>query len=41
LNCDVIIEIPKNICDFYDFHKGKELIAYGKLQATEKLKLLS
>ncbi len=38
---DLIIEIPKNICDFYDFHKAKELIAYGKKEAEENLKRLS
>ena len=38
---DLIIEIPKNICDFYDFHKAKELIAYGKNKAEENLKYLS
>ncbi len=38
---DLIIEVPKNICDFYDFHKGRELIAYGREQAEKKLNQLS
>ncbi len=38
---DLIIKIPKNICDFYDFHKAKELIDYGKSKAEENLKLLA
>ncbi len=38
---DLIIEVPKNICDFYDFHKAKELITYGKKQAKKRLKTLS
>ncbi len=37
---DLIIKIPKNICDFYDFHKAKELIAYGKNEAEKSLKKL-
>lgn len=27
---DIMIDIPIDICDFYDFHKAKELIFYGK-----------
>ncbi len=38
---DLIIKIPKNICDFYDFHKAEELIAYGKKEAIVALKQLS
>ena len=38
---DLIIEVPKNICDFYDFHKGAELIAYGKMQTEKELAKLS
>ena len=38
---DLVISIPKNICDFYDFHKAEELIAFGKKRATERLKQLA
>ena len=38
---DLVIPIPKNICDFYDFHKGEALIAFGKKRAIEQLKLLA
>jgi NTE family protein len=38
---DLIIEVPKNICDFYDFHKAKELIHYGKTKTLIKLSQLS
>jgi len=38
---DLIIEIPKNICDFYDFHKAKELIDFGKKEAIATLKQLT
>ncbi len=34
---DLIIDIPKNICDFYDFDEAKELIAFGKDQAQKKI----
>jgi NTE family protein len=33
---DLIIDIPKNICDFYDFDEAKEMIEYGK-KITETL----
>ncbi len=38
---DLIIEIPKNACDFYDFHKADLLIKYGKDEAFKALKSLS
>jgi NTE family protein len=38
---DLIIEVPKNICDFYDFHKAKELIDYGKTKTLKQLSQLS
>ena len=38
---DLIIEVPKNICDFYDFHKAEELIGYGKTEAEKMLRTLS
>lgn len=34
---DLIIEIPKNICDFYDFDEAKEIIEYGREYAQRKL----
>lgn len=34
---DIMIEIPSDICDFYDFHKANELIEYGQLMAKESL----
>jgi len=38
---DLVIEIPKNICDFYDFHKSEMLIAFGKKRALEVLEKIS
>lgn len=34
---DLIIDIAKDICDFYDFDEAKELIAYGREAAEKKL----
>lgn len=34
---DLIIEIPKNICDFYDFDEAKEVIEIGREIAQKKL----
>lgn len=34
---DLIIEIPKNICDFYDFDEAKEVIELGRKIAQKKL----
>ena len=34
---DIMIEIPSDICDFYDFHKANELIEYGKIITKEVL----
>jgi len=34
---DVVIEIPGNCCDFYDFHKAYEMIEIGKKVAKETL----
>jgi NTE family protein len=38
---DLVIQIPKNICDFYDFHKSEMLISFGKERALKALKSLS
>jgi NTE family protein len=35
---DIMIEIPSDICDFYDFHKAQELITYGKELTKDILK---
>ena len=37
---DVVIEIPGNCCDFYDFHKAYEMIEIGKKIAKETLENL-
>lgn len=34
---DLIINIPKNICDFYDFDEAKEVIEIGREIAQKKL----
>ncbi len=34
---DIMINISNEICDFYDFHKAKELIAYGEAVAKDTL----
>ncbi len=35
---DLIIDIPINVADFYDFHRAKEIIEFGKRRAVETLK---
>ncbi len=35
---DVIIDIPINIADFYDFHRAKALIEFGRERAYETMK---
>jgi len=34
---DLIIDIPKNICDFYDFDEAKEIIEYGRDIAKKRV----
>ncbi len=34
---DLIIDIPGNACEVYDFHRAKEMIAYGKRLANTAL----
>jgi NTE family protein len=34
---DLIIDIPGNTCEVYDFHRAKEMIAYGKRAAAAVL----
>jgi NTE family protein len=36
---DIMINISNKACDFYDFHKAKELISYGKAVTQDTLKL--
>ena len=31
---DLVIEVPRNACSFYEFHRAKELIKIGR-QRTE------
>ena len=43
---DIIINIPKNLCGFYEFHKAAKIIDYGydiakkELREYEKLAML-
>lgn len=34
---DIVIEIPRNICSKFDFHRAEELIDFGYNRANEKL----
>lgn len=34
---DVTIEIPRNVCTFYEFHRARELIEIGRQRAEESL----
>ncbi|MBL0721447.1 MAG: patatin-like phospholipase family protein [Sulfurovum sp.] len=34
---DIMINISTDVCDFYDFHKSKELITYGERIAKDSL----
>jgi NTE family protein len=34
---DLLIQIPKEVCDTYDFHKAAEVIKYGRLAARRAL----
>jgi NTE family protein len=33
----VVVRIPRNLCAFFDFHRAKELIAYGYQRAEQAL----
>ena len=35
---DILMEVPKNLCGFYEFHRAEEIIAYGRQIATEALR---
>ena len=34
---DVLIEIPGNLCNTFEFHRGKELIEFGRIQTQKVL----
>ncbi len=34
---DIIINVPSNSCEFYEFHRAKEMIALGKSATREEL----
>lgn len=34
---DILIEIPRNACNFYEFHRARELIEIGRLQTVAAL----
>ncbi len=34
---DILIDIPKDVCNTYDFHKASEVIRVGRVLAREKL----
>lgn len=35
---DIIIDIPRNVCSFYEFHRAEELIEIGRHRASQALK---
>lgn len=37
---DVLISLPRNLCSTFEFHRSKELIAYGREKACEVLDIL-
>ena len=34
---DIVIEIPRNVCNFYEFHRANELIEIGRQRADAAL----
>jgi NTE family protein len=34
---DALVVIPVNVCSFYEFYRGKEMIDYGYQMACEQL----
>ena len=34
---DVLIEVPKRLCRFFEFHKAPELIELGRMVASDTL----
>lgn len=37
---DAVVEIPRNLCGFFEFDRARELIAFGEAQAGQQLALL-
>ncbi|MFW1676292.1 patatin-like phospholipase family protein [Pontibacter sp. JAM-7] len=37
---DLVIRIPKKICSFYEFHRAREVIEYGRLATREHMQEL-
>ena len=37
---EVLISMPRNLCSTFEFHRSKELIAYGRTRAGEALDIL-
>jgi NTE family protein len=35
---DILIEISKNACDLFEFHRSEEMIEYGRKQIREKIR---
>lgn len=35
---DIMINISTRVCEFYDFHKASELIAFGEVITKDTLK---
>jgi NTE family protein len=35
---DILIDIPKNLCGFYEFHEARKIIDYGRSVALEAIK---
>jgi len=35
---DIVVEIPRNICTFYEFHRAREMIEIGRRHTDEALK---
>jgi len=34
---DIVIEIPRNVCSFYEFYRAREVISIGRQKADEAL----
>lgn len=37
---DILIEIPRNLCSTFEFHKSKELVEFGRMRAKMALDML-
>ena len=36
---DIVVEIPRDICGFFDFHRARDLIEFGRRRAAASLDL--